>query len=457
MRPFESYLIRHREKHLRELLEFLRFPSISPLSDHKPDVIRCAEHIARQLNRIGMEHVRLIPTPGHPVVYGDWLHAQGKPTVLIYGHYDVQPAEPEQWESPPFEPVIRDGKVVARGASDNKGQIFMHLKAVESLLATDGALPVNVKFCIEGEEEIGSIHLPGVLRNHREIFQVDVVVLSDTAMLGEDMPGVCYGLRGLAGLQMEVAGPKEGLHSGSFYGGTVQNPLHALVELIGSMRNPDGTIAIPGFYDRVRFISNQEKEMLAALPFDERKLASSIGVKELFGEPGYTALERVWTRPTLEVNALYGGDRGEGIQTVIPSKAHAKITCRLVPDQDPEEILDRIEQHVEVHCPKGVNVTIRREPGAFPYVAPIGHPAVQAAVRACEKGFGKRAFLIRAGGSVPIVPLLARMLDAPVVMVGFGLPDANVHGPNEHLPVKQWDRGVRTLGHYWHILEETDI
>ncbi|MBX6351992.1 MAG: dipeptidase [Thermoflavifilum sp.] len=447
--PFESYLQQHRSRHLEELFELLRFPSISALSAHRQDVWNCAEYLVRQLEAIGFEHATVMPTHGHPVVYADWLHAPDAPTALVYGHYDVQPVDPvEKWQSPPFEPEIRDGKVYARGASDDKGPTFMHLKAFETLLRTQGTLPVNVKFCIEGEEEIGSAHLEEFLEAHREQFQADIVVISDTTMVGPGQPAVCYGLRGLAGLQIDVQGAKSDLHSG-LYGGAAPNAAAALVELLSSMHKPDGSVAVEGFYDDVQPLSDEERRAFAAIGMSDDAFAQSIGVQDLPGEPGYTAIERVFARPTLEINGIYGGFQGEGLKTIIPCEAHAKITCRLVPNQDPKRIQDLIEAHVRKHRPRGVTVTVTKMDTGRPYVTPFHHPAIQWAARAYEKAYGTHAAFIRMGGSIPIVEVFDRLLRAPVVMMGFSLNDENFHAPNEHFSLDNFDKGLRTLCHYW--------
>jgi acetylornithine deacetylase/succinyl-diaminopimelate desuccinylase-like protein len=448
----EEYLREKREQHLDELKQFLAIPSISALPEHKGDVRRAAEWLAESLRQAGMERVQVFPTQGHPVVYGEWMKAEGKPTVLIYGHYDVQPVDPlELWETPPFEPDIRDGQIFARGASDDKGQTFMHIKALEAILRMTGTLPLNFKFCLEGEEEIGSPHLEEFITEHQDMLAADVLVISDTSMLGPGKPAICYGLRGLCGLQIDVKGAKADLHSG-LYGGAVQNPIHALVELLASMRNKDGQITIQGFYDRVRPLTEEEKEAFRALNTDEEQTRQELQVPELFGEKGYSMVERTWARPTLEVNGIYGGFQGEGIKTVIPSQAHAKITCRLVPDQDPDEILARIEEHVRTHTPPGVTVEVKRFDKGRPFVTPIEHPAIQAAARAYEKVYGVTPAFTRMGGSIPIVETFDRLLHLPIVLMGFSYPDDHFHAPNEHFHLECFDNGLLTLYTYWYEL-----
>lgn len=451
---FEKYLQEHREQHLQELKEYLTIPSISSLSEHKEDMVKAAEWTAESLRKIGLENVQVLPTDRHPVVYGDWLHAENKPTVLIYGHYDVQPVDPlHLWETPPFEPDIRDNKLYARGASDDKGQVFMHIKALEALMQTNGTLPVNVKFCVEGEEEIGSPHLDQFVAENKELLQADVLVISDTTLYAKGKPAICYGLRGLCGLQIDVKGAKGDLHSG-LYGGAVQNALHALVQLLDSMRNEDGEITVKGFYDKVQAISDEEREAYAALPFDAEAYRQELQVPELFGEKGYSTLERTWIRPTLEINGIYGGFQGEGIKTVLPAEAHAKITCRLVPDQDPSEIAALIQEHIKEHTPPGVTVTTTLFDQGKPFVTPFDHPAIQAAGRAYQKAYGVEPAYTRMGGSIPIVETFGTLLDIPVVLMGFGLAEENFHAPNEHFHLENFDQGLVTLCHYWFELEE---
>ncbi|MCL6592818.1 MAG: dipeptidase [Alicyclobacillus sp.] len=449
MEAFAEYLAAHRAQHLQQLQDLLHIPSISTLPEHRADVRRCAEQVTRCAQEIGFEHAELLSTPLHPVVYADWLHAPGQPTVLIYGHYDVQPVDPlDLWSSPPFDPEIRDGKLYARGASDDKGPVFMLLKSFEALLQTEGRLPVNVKLCIEGEEEIGSPHLAALVEAQAERFRADVVVICDTPMLGPGRPAVCYGLRGLAALEVHVQGARSDLHSG-VYGGMVQNAVHALVELLASMRSPDGRIAVDGFYDSVLPPTPAERQAIAALPFDAAEQAQQLGVPALVGEPGFSPLERAWVRPTLEVNGIWGGFQGKGTKTIIPAAAHAKITCRLVPDQDPRQIQQRLQQHIRQHAPAGVEVSVTLQDCGYPYVAPLHHPALQWAARVYTQAYGTPAALVRMGGSIPVVADLYRILQAPVVMLGFSLPDENFHAPDEHFSLDNFDKGMLTLCRYW--------
>lgn len=450
-----TYLSNNREKHLTELKEFLAIPSISSLPEHKEDVQKAAQWVANSLSSIGMEKVEVHQTNGHPVVTGEWLKAEGKPTVLIYGHYDVQPVDPlHLWDSPPFEAEIRDEKLYARGSSDDKGQSFMHVKALQAILETTGTLPINVKFLIEGEEEIGSPNLPSFVEENKEMLSSDIIVISDTSMMERGKPTICYGLRGLCGVQIDVKGPSSDLHSG-LYGGTIHNPIHALVEIVNSFHNKNGQITVDGFYDKVQELSAAEKEAYEALGIKDDSFIKQLGVKEMYGEEGYTTLERTWVRPTLEVNGIYGGFQGEGIKTVIPSEAHAKITCRLVPDQDPDEIAALLQEHIKAHTPPGVTVNVSLFDKGAPFVTPFDHPAIQAAGRAYEKVYNVPTSYTRGGGSIPIVATFDQILGKAVVLMGFGLPDENFHAPNEHFHLENFDKGMETLCHYWYELEQS--
>lgn len=452
----DTYFREHREEHLKQLQEFLRIPSISALSSHRQDVRRAAEWLAAELRRIGMDRAELQETGGNPVVYAEWLQAEGKPTALIYGHYDVQPVDPlNLWETPPFEPAIRDGKIYARGASDDKGQVFMHVKVLEALLKTDGKLPVNVKLLLEGEEEIGSANLERFIQSHKALLKADVVVISDTGLYAQGVPSITYALRGLAAAEVEVTGASGDLHSGLF-GGAAPNAIHALVDLLSSLRTADGKIAVKGFYDGVRPLTDEEKRSFASLNFNEAALRQSLGVDALPGEPGFSVLERLWARPTLEINGIYGGFQGEGTKTVIPAKAGAKITCRLVPDQDPDQVLDAIEQHLKAHCPAGAKVVLKREEGnSRACITPVDHPAIRAAASALEEAYGKEAKFIRGGGSIPVVETFSRVLGLPSVLMGFSLDDENFHAPNEHFHLENFDLGLRTIYAFWHKLAQT--
>lgn len=454
LQALDAYFTKHREAHLNELNEFLRIPSISSLSEHKEDMQKAAEWLANAFEKLNLENISITQTAGHPVVYADWLHAEGKPTILFYGHYDVQPVDPlHLWESEPFHPTIRDNKLYARGASDDKGQVFMHLKMIEALFATTGTLPVNVKFIYEGEEEIGSPNLPAFVEEHKEKLAADLIVISDTGLYGPGKPAVCYGLRGLAGVQIDVRGAKGDLHSG-LYGGGVQNAIHALAEILASFRDEHGTIQVEGFYDKVLPLTAEEREAYKALGFNEDDVKEEVGVKELFGEAGYSYLEQTWARPTLEVNGVFGGFAGEGIKTVLPAEAGAKITCRLVPNQEPEEIVALLKAHIEKHKPVGVEVTISEFDKGRPYLTPFDHPFIQAAGRSYEKVYHVPTAYTRGGGSIPIVAAFDEILALPVVLMGFGLSSENFHAPNEHFHLENFDKGLRVLGDYLYEVAE---
>ena len=453
LEKLDHYFKEHRATHLEQLNDFLRIPSISALSEHQDDMRKAAEWLVTSLKDAGLENVSIDATDGHPAVYADWLHAEDKPTILVYGHYDVQPIDPlELWDSAPFEPEIRDNKLFARGASDDKGQVFMHIKAVEALIKNFGNLPVNVKFLIEGEEEVGSPNLEKYIVENKEKLAADIIVISDTGMQGPGQPAVCYGLRGLCGVQVDVQGAKSDLHSG-LYGGGVQNPLHAIVELLATFRDKEGTIAVEGFYDDVRPLSGEERAAYEALGFDEEELKNEIDVPELFGEKGFSHLERTWARPTLELNGIFGGFSGEGIKTVLPAEAGAKITCRLVPDQDPEDIVKKLKAHIEQHKPVGVTVTVTEFDKGKPFITPFDHPAIQAAGRSYEKIYNVPTAYTRGGGSIPIVAAFDEILELPVVLMGFGLSTENFHAPNEHFHLENFDQGLRVIGDYYYEIE----
>lgn len=449
MEKLLAYLNKHRTEHVEELKEFLRIPSISTSSEYQPEIQRAAEWTANALRKAGLEQVRCIPTDGNPVVYGEWLHAPGKPTILIYGHYDVQPADPlELWDTPPFEPSERDGKLYARGATDNKGQLFLHLKVLEAMLQTYGQLPVNVKVCIEGEEEIASPNFPAFLQQHEESLRADVCVISDTALHARGQPALLYGLRGAYGLQIDVRGAKGDLHSG-VYGGGVPNAVHALVEILASLHDRDGRVAIAGFYDKVPELTAEERAAIAALGYDEEALCAELGLTALFGEKGYTFLERTWVRPTLEISGVQGGFSGEGLKPIVPARATAKITGRLVGQQEPDAIMDLIEQHVHRVAPPGVQVQVTRLIRGNPCLFPLDHPAFQAAAEAYAHAYGVKPVLTRSGGSIPIVDLLYRTFGMPVLLMGFGLPDERYHAPNEHFHLENYDKGLQTLSYLY--------
>lgn len=442
--PIE-YLKQHRDRNLEELKEWLRIPSISAKTEHRDDTRRAAEWLADRMRDAGLESAEVISTGGHPVVMGEWRGAPGAPTLLVYGHYDVQPPEPlDEWISPPFEPDARDGKLFARGAVDDKGQTYLHLKAVQSHLATRGTLPVNVLFVVEGEEEVGSVHLTGFLNENRDRLRCDAVLISDTAMFAPGLPSITIGLRGLAYMEIRVQGARSDLHSGE-YGGAVVNPAMALARILARLHDAEGRITVPGFYDRVRDLSPEERTAIRDLPFEEGTLLEETGAPALGGETGYSALERLWARPTLEVNGLLSGYTGEGAKTVLPARAMAKVSMRLVPDQDPEEIERLFSDYVRSLAPEGVKVEVEALHGGDPWYAQPKGPVFEAAQRALQRAWGREAVLIRGGGSIPIVKSFEQIFGVPVVLVGFGLPGDNLHAPNESFAIENFHRGAEAI------------
>jgi len=447
MADWKTYLATQQDRLVQELCDLVRIPSISALSEHRHDVQKAAEWLADKLRRIGLEHVAIMPTGGHPVVYADWLHASDQPTVLIYGHFDTQPVDPlDEWEHPPFSALVQDDRLFGRGASDDKGNLMTAVAAVEAWLQTEGSLPVNVKFLLEGQEEIGSPQLPQFVSEHRALLACDLVLSADGGQYSETQPMLIVGLRGICGLQINVYGPKHDLHSGSF-GGAVQNPLHALVYTLASMRTPDGRIAVKGFYDDVEPLTDEIRAQIAAIPFDERTYMAELGVDALYGEPGYTPRERIWVRPTLEINGLWGGFTGEGTKTVLPSEAHAKITCRLVPIQDPSKIIQQIADHAKNHALPGVRVEIEStEDGSRAYRIPADHMGLQAAADVLAELYGVSPFRGYMGGSIPVTTLFLDILKAYTVVFSFGLPDEQVHAPNEFYRLSSFRRGQQAYG-----------
>jgi acetylornithine deacetylase/succinyl-diaminopimelate desuccinylase-like protein len=442
MLPIIDYIHTNRDRYVSELKHYLAIPSISALPMHDDDVRRCAQWTADEMKRVGLENVRLAQTPGHPIVYGEWLHAPGAPTILFYGHYDVQPVDPlNQWETPPFEPTVRDGEIYARGAADDKGQVFMHLKAIEAHLKQAGSLPVNIKLIVEGEEEVGSVNLDDFIRENKAQLAADVVVISDSAMFDRGVPSICYSLRGLVYFQIDVRGTKSDLHSGVF-GGAVANPAMALAQILAQMKDRGGRVKVPGFYDQVRELSETERNEWKKLPFNEKKYRKDLGAPKLFGESGFTTLERVWARPTFEVNGLLSGFTGDGAKTVIPAVAMAKVSMRLVPDQEPDTIASLFEAFVKKVAPKTVEVTVTRMHGGRPWITEFDNPYVRAAGRAIEQGFGKEPVFCREGGSIPVVSTFQQELGLPAVLFGVGLPDENAHAPNEKLDLGNFHGGV---------------
>jgi acetylornithine deacetylase/succinyl-diaminopimelate desuccinylase-like protein len=437
-----DYIHTNRDRYIEELKAYLAIPSISALPQHAGDVRRCAEWTAEEMGRIGLHNVRLIETPGNPVVYGDWLGADGAPTILFYGHYDVQPVDPlDLWESPPFEATVRDGEIYARGSADDKGQVFMHFKAIEAHLKKTGKLPVNMKIILEGEEEVGSANLDDFIKTHQAELAADVVVISDSPMFDRGVPSICYGLRGLVYCQLDLRGTKSDLHSGSF-GGAVANPAMVLAQVLAQLKDRGGRIKVPGFYDAVRALRDEERAAWKRLPFNETRYRKELGAPKLFGESGYTTLERTWARPTLEVNGLLAGFTGEGAKTVIPAVSMAKVSMRLVPDQDPDTIARLFEDYVRKITPKTVDVKVTRMHGGKPWMTDFDNPFVQAAGRAIEKGFGKTPVFNREGGSIPVVATFQEILRLPSVLFGVGLPDENAHAPNEKLDLGNFHGGI---------------
>ncbi|MBI3004477.1 MAG: dipeptidase [Ignavibacteriales bacterium] len=452
MEKILSFVESNKERYLSELKDFLAIPSVSSQSEHNKDTRACAEWVADQMRVVGMNNVQIFETPGHPVVYCDWLAAPGKPTVLFYGHYDVQPVDPVNlWTSPPFEATIRGENLYARGSADDKGQVYVHLKAIESYMKNSGNLPVNIKMIIEGEEEVGSANLDNFVKSHKDLLKADLVLISDSAMFAKGVPSVCYGLRGLAYMEVEVTGSKSDLHSGSF-GGSVHNPIQALSEMISMLHDKNGRVAIKGFYDDVRPLSKAERAAYKKLPWNDKKYAKDLGVNQLYGEKGYTTLERLWARPTLECNGIWGGYTGEGAKTVLPAKAFAKISMRLVPDQSSDKAAKLFEQQIKRIARKTVDVKVRALHGGEPAITPIESPGVQAAVAALQKGFGKKPLYQREGGSIPIVVQFKRILGLDTVLLGFGLPDENAHAPDEHINLDNFFGGIRTSIHFYNEL-----
>ena len=455
MSQLSELLANNQDKNVEELKELLRIPSISSLSQHKEDIQKAASWISNKLKTIGMEHVEIVQTKGHPIIYADWIHQENAPTVLVYGHYDVQPVDPiDLWETPPFEPTIRDEKIFARGATDDKGQMFLHIKAVESLLASGGKLPVNLKFCIEGEEEIGSPNLPQFLSENKEKLSCDVVLISDTDMWDKGVPAITCSLRGLCALEVTLKSANSDLHSGMF-GGGVQNANHLLVQLLSTLHDASGNVNVDHFYDDVLELTELEREEIASLGFDEEKLKQSLGLTELTGgEQNVPYRERISTRPTLEINGLWGGFQGEGTKTVIPNEAHAKITCRLVNNQDPKKIQELVKMHLEEQAPKGCKVKVSLGDTGIPFLTPIDSPMIQKAAEAYQNVYGKSPVYKREGGSIPIVSDFNQSLQAPVVLMGFGLPGENLHAPNEHFHLENFDKGILTICSFLELIKK---
>jgi acetylornithine deacetylase/succinyl-diaminopimelate desuccinylase-like protein len=449
-----KYIEDHKDAHLKELCELLRIPSVSTKTERKADIERAANWVAEKLRKVGMSKVEVIPTKGHPLVYAESLGAPGKPTVLFYGHYDVQPAEPlELWTTPAFEPTVRGGNLFGRGTADDKGQVHIHLAALESLFAAEGKLPINIKVLIEGEEEVGSANLWDFVQNNKAKLKADALIVSDTSMLAPGVPSVTYGLRGLVYYEVEITGAAQDLHSGVF-GGAAPNPLTILAELFAKMHDKNFRVTVPGFYDDVAKLSAAERKSLAKLPFKPKDFLKTVGSPGLAGEKGFSVAEQVWCRPTLELNGIWGGYIGEGSKTVIPSKAHAKFSCRLVPNQDPDKVTKQVEKYIRKLLPKTVTCKFTVHSTGKPWVAPFTHPFFEVAHSALEKGFGKRAVFIREGGSIPFVTQMHDTFKVPCVLIGFGLPDENAHAPDEHLSLENYFGGIRAMAHFYQGLSE---
>jgi len=440
-----AYIDSKRDEHLSELKELLRIPSVSTQSEHKLDIERAARWVAEKMRAAGLENIEIVPTKMHPIVYGESLRAPGQPTVLVYGHYDVQPAEPlDLWTTPAFEPDVRNGNIYGRGTADDKGQVHIHLKALESLYKTQGKLPINVKMMVEGEEEIGSVNLWDFVKSSQQRLNADALIVSDTSMLAKGVPSITYGLRGLNYYQIEVTGPAQDLHSGVF-GGAVPNPITILAEMIAKLHDRNLRVDIPRFYDDVAAVSRQERKALNSLPWKEKEFRKMVGAPGLAGEKGFTIVEQLWIRPTLELNGIWGGYLGEGAKTVIASKATAKISTRLVPNQDPAKIAKLVERHIRKLLPKTVHCRFDVLSMGKPWVAPYTHPIFQKAIHSLEAGFGKKAVFIREGGSIPFVTQMHDTFKVPCVLLGFGLPDENAHAPDEHLALENYFGGIKSI------------
>jgi acetylornithine deacetylase/succinyl-diaminopimelate desuccinylase-like protein len=445
-----DYVTSNKQRFLDELKDFLRIPSVSTLPEHQPDIARAAQFVADSLRQAGLENVEVIPTAKHPLVYADWLHAPGKPTVLCYGHYDVQPPDPlELWKTPPFEPTERDGNLYGRGTADDKGQMYMHVKAVEALRAVNGTLPVNLKFLVEGEEEIGGESIAKFVEQNPQKLKADVALVSDTALYAEGIPTLCIGLRGLVYTEIEATGPMRDLHSG-LYGGAAPNAVFGLVELLAKLKDANGHINVPGMYDDVAPPAPAEKKSWESLPFSEEQfLKKEVGSTQLTGEPGYSVLEKVWARPTLEVHGIAGGFTAAGAKTVIPAKATAKVSIRLVPNQDPDKIVAAFKDYVKACTPAGIETEVRVLNAGPGLMVDPEHPAIRVAAKAFGEILNRDTVFIRSGGSIPIVGDFARHLGIPTILMGFGLPDDGLHSPNEKYKIDNYYTGIMTIAHFF--------
>jgi acetylornithine deacetylase/succinyl-diaminopimelate desuccinylase-like protein len=453
MQVWKDYQEKNKDRFLNELLDLLRIPSVSAKSENKADMLTCAEAVKKRLIEAGVDKAEIYPTDGHPVVYAEKIIDPTKPTVLVYGHYDVQPAEPlELWKSGPFEPVIIDGKIFARGSCDDKGQVYMHVKALETLIQTN-TLQNNIKFCIEGEEEVGSPNLGKFVSSHKELLKADCILISDSAMISLDTPSIDIGVRGLSYIEVEVTGPNRDLHSG-VYGGTVGNPITLLAKMIATCHDENNHITIPGFYDDVVVATEEERKLMAAAPFDEKEYSDDLGVKELSGEKGFSPNERTGIRPTIELNGIWGGYQGEGAKTVLPSKATAKISARLVPNQSSEKITAKLLEYFRKIAPPSVTVNAFEHHGGEPYMTPIDSKAYKAAAKAMETTFGKKPIPVRGGGSIPICALFEKELGIKIVFMGFGLDSDNLHSPNEKFNLENFYKGIETIPYFHKFFTE---
>jgi acetylornithine deacetylase/succinyl-diaminopimelate desuccinylase-like protein len=449
MQDVLAYIDQNRSRFLEELAAWVRIPAISSDPAHNADMVKNAEHLMAELSSLGAGRVEFWPTKGHPAVFAEWRCPIKAPTLLVYGHHDVQPVDPlDQGGTPPFEPSIRDGRMWGRGVVDDKGQVHIHVKAIEAFLKTKKTLPINLKFIVEGEEEIGSMNLDELLRTKAKDLEADFVCVSDTAMFGRGIPSLCVGLRGLMYLDVRVDGPKTDLHSGSF-GGGVANPLNALARILAKLHDDDGRVAVPGFYDNVVELTQEEREEIRGLPFNEAEWLASTGATAAVGEKGRSTLERVWARPTIDCCGIHGGFTGEGAKTIIPAYATAKVSSRLVPNQEPEEIQEKVAEYLKKVAPEGVRVTVQYLHGGRPYLAPTSHPVFDVAKRAFAKAFGRPTVFIREGGSIPFVRTIADATGKPCLLMGFGQPDENAHAPNEWLDLENYQLGIKSAAHLY--------
>lgn len=453
MESILEHLRTHRSNHLEHLLEFLRIPSVSTEPEYAADVAACSKKLADHLQHIRMQNVKIMPTGGHPVVYADWLHAAEAPTILIYGHYDVQPPDPlDLWNSPPFEPVVKDGKIYARGASDDKGQFLAHVNAIDAYLTQDNALPVNVKLLFEGEEEIGSLHLHEFVRQHAELLQADAILISDGEMFGARVPSICYGTRGLVAAQIDLEVASRDLHSGG-YGGLVDNPILVLANILAALKDAGHRVTVPGFYDDVAPLSEKEKALLASLEFNENQAREEIDATEFIGETGFSPLERRWCRPTLDANGILGGFTGDGTKTIIPSNAMAKVTMRLVPNQDPEKIVEAFTGYIQQLAPSTVRVKVHGEAAGRAYLTPLDHPILPVVAQALRQVFDREPVFTKTGGSIGVLSTFEEALNIPCVLVGLDYPGSNIHAPNEFMHEEAFYLGMETSAHLLNALQ----